>query len=419
MQRLVCPILLGFFTLSACEIPTGFQNGSGRILDDTLNITIVREETPGFLYPLMRHDIHFVGHLDVPGFIDQYAYKSQDVGFGVILDYSSGYMPDRGAKFRYRAIEWSHVLLEAGHSVDYAFSASSPFAKSLVRASRVQVRVVNDGPLPAPNSEQLTGPENSHSRPVFTRDGQWIYYQGWDSDNRIHSVHRIPAHGGIPEMVFETAGTMGGFTLTHGDSVLTYVEQHREAKSQLVQYHLDTGTEKIIPIDGYIWDAALLSIPETKHFVSLADPNVVESDLMLIDAEQGTVEILFSREQDGPISHYDHRPGTRQISVVVGTGGYQSKVILLNLDTRERTTFLPYLPGNALVWGPNGEDYAFTKVEEQGLYEQNIYLNQAGVERQLTIYPGTEEQVTFSPDGRSLAYLAIRRREHQIWRLAL
>lgn len=419
MRRLVCPILLGFFTLSACEIPTEFRNGSGRILDDTLNITIVREETPGFLYPLMRHDIYFVGHLDVSGFIDQYDYRSEDVGVGVIADYAPGYMPDKGTKFRFRAKEWSHNLLEAGQSVDYEFSAYSPFAKSLVRASRVEVRVVNDGPLPAPNSEQLTGPEKRHSWPVFTRDGQWIYYQSRDSDTRIHSVNRIPAHGGLPETVFEKAEYIGSFTLTHGDSVLTYVERHPEAKSQLVQHHLDTGTEKIIPIDGYIWDAALLSIPETKHFVSLGDPTVAGRDLVLIDAEQGTVEILFSREQDGPISHYDHRPGTRQISVVVGTGGYQSKVILLNLDTRERTTFLPYLPGNALVWAPNGEDYAFIKVEEQGLYEQNIYLNQAGVERQLTIYPGTEEQVIFSPDGRSLAYLAIRRREHQIWRLAL
>ena len=105
--------------------------------------------------------------------------------------------------------------------------------------------------------------------------------------------------------------------------------------------------------------------------------------------------------------------------MVVSTGRYQSKVILLNVDTRERTTFLPYLPGNALVWGPNGEDYAFIKVEEQRLYEQNIYLNQAGVERQLTRYPGAEKQVVFSPDGRRVAYLAVRRDEFQIWRLDL
>ncbi len=59
------------------------------------------------------------------------------------------------------------------------------------------------------------------------------------------------------------------------------------------------------------------------------------------------------------------------------------------------------------------------KVEEQRLYEQNIYLNQAGVERQLTRYPGAEKQVVFSPDGRRLAYMAVRRDEFQIWRLDL
>lgn len=420
MQRLLCPVSFLIVTLVACEIPTESRNGPGQILDDTLTVTIVRDETPGFLYPLMRHDIHFVGHLDVSGFIDQYSYESQDVGFGVIADYSPGYMPARGTKFRFRTREWSQRLQEAGRLVAYEFSARSPFAKVLVRASSVQVRAVNDGPLPAQNSEQLTGPDHSNSRPVFTRDGEWIYYQGWDSDNRTYSINRIPAHGGIPETVLETAGNMGGFTLTQGDSILTYVAQHRDAKSDLVQRHLHTGAETIIPIDGFIWDAALVAIPETRHFVSLADPNVVESDLILIDAEQGTVEVLFSQEQDGPISHYDHRPGTDQISVVVGTGPYQSKVILLNVDTRERTTFLPSFPGYELVWGPNGEDYTVTKVTEaQGVFEQNIYLNQAGVEQQLTRYPGTEEQVAFSPDGRSLAYLAIRRSEHQIWRLAL
>ena len=417
MIRLLC-ILLLVSSLGACDRLTGPQSGSGHILVDTLTITVVRDETPGFLYPLMRHDIHFVGRLDVPGYIDQYVYRSQDAGFGVIQEVARP-LPV-GTIFRFGSTEWSHDLLESGNSVDFEFSAHSPVATSLVRASQAQVKTVTNGPRPARNSEQLTGPKRSNGRPVFSRDGQWIYFQGWDSDNRMTSFNRIPTRGGEPETLLERAGRLGGFALTHGDSVLTYVLSQGDRESQLVEHHLTTGAETIISIDGYIWDAALLLIPGTRYFISLADPNVVEEDLMLIDAEAGTVEILLSQAQDGHILHYDLRPGTREISVVLGRAPRQSDVILLDLDTRERRTFLQGFSGYELKWAPNGEDFAATVVTKQGgAYEQNISFYQAGTQQQLTIYPGDEEHVTFSPDGQSLAYTAHRRSEHQIWRLDL
>lgn len=402
--------------LFACghELPLESIRKRGRIIVDTLNVAIVLDETPGFSYPMMRHDIFFVGHLNVPGFIDGYEYQSGDVGFGVFIDYVAGYLPEAGEKFRMNQRLWSSKLIQAGSQTEYRFTAQSPYALPLTVDSSKTIETVSDGPRPVPNSQQLTGPENFNSRPVFSKDGQWIYFQGRDRENRVYSLTRIHASGGNPEVLIETQESIGGFALTEDDTKITYVIRNRNEKSKLVVRDLDSGSQEIIAVDGFIWSADLIPIPDSPQFISLSDPNVVDDDLILIDAGTGSVETLVSSDVEGTIFHFGHRPGTREISYGVRVNQERTNVILLNLETREKKTFLDLLEGYEFVWAPNGIDYAFTHSTGSGT---NIFVNEAGNEQQVTFYPGADGDPSFSADARSLTFTSSRRGETQIWRV--
>lgn len=416
---------VGLWMACSRELPTeGISRNfiRGDIIVDTLEVAIIYDDTPGFLYPRMRHEINFSGHLTVSGFIDGYSYQSDDVGYGIIIDYIANYSPPPGTKFDHNEKIWSGELRQPGGSREFEFHASSPHANSVRVKSPTVVQRKDDGIRPEPNSRQLTGPEAHHSQPVFSQDGQWIYCQGYKNglSGNVQTIIRVPARGGVPEILVESTESLGGFALTDNDTKLTFAIWKPHVKTGLVQFDLKTGTQDTVTVDGFLWSNALVPIPGTSLFVGLSDPNSApdhSADLVLIDTALRTVETLVDLPQYEHVQHYGLRPGTRDISYGVSVGPYAVNVLLINLDTRQTTTFLNHLEAFDFDWALNGQDYVVTRyLQDQGT---NIFLIQSGTERRITTYPGNDESPCFSPDGRGLAFAGSRRAETQIWRIEL
>jgi len=64
--------LAGLRLACSHDFPTQGSEGAkhGDLVVDRLDVAMIYDDTPGFLYPRMRHEINFTGHLTVPGFID-------------------------------------------------------------------------------------------------------------------------------------------------------------------------------------------------------------------------------------------------------------------------------------------------------------------------------------------------------------
>jgi hypothetical protein len=413
-----CSLLVACSHELPTETSTGGKTTRGKIIVDTLLVTIVYDETPGFLYPMMRHDINFVGHLNVPGFIDGYAYKSDDVGFALIIDYIRNYYPQAGTKFRYKQRLWSPNLRQPGSRVEYEFEASSPQATPFSHKDAMLIERKRAGIRPEPNCQQLTGSSAHHNYPVFSQDGHWIYSRGSDRQNNLNMINRVPAAGGPEEVIVETTEFLGGFALTDNDTKLTFVIWKPHVKSKLIRLDLLSGVQDTVAITAFIWDAALIPIPGARQFITLSDPNSAGSyfvDLLLIDIDRKTVETLIDSRTAGEVRHFGYRPGTREISYGHPVAPYSINVLLLDLDTRETKTFLSHLQAIDFTWAPNGRDFVYSQYLQN--HGTNLFLNEAGNTRQITFYPGEDEHPSYSPNARNLAFASRRRNETQIWRL--
>jgi len=82
------------------------------------------------------------------------------------------------------------------------------------------------------------------------------------------------------------------------------------------------------------------------------------------------------------------------------------------MDSRSRyvKTFIREFHGTELVWAPNGCDFAFIR-------ERNIFLNESGIERRITTYPGRDHSLSFAPDGSRIVFASKRRDEYQVWQV--
>ncbi len=426
MKNTAAAILYACVLGMACsrELPTQGPEAQklGDIVVDRLDVVMIYDETPGFLYPRMRHEISFTGHLTVGGFIDEYSYQSDDLGYGLIIDYIPAYFPPAGEKFEHYDKLWSSQLHQPGELRDFEFGADSPHAKRLLVKGSRQIQGSSDGIRPEPNSQQLTGPIGHHRQPVFSQEGRWIFCRRDENrpDGHLQQIVKVPAHGGAPEVIIETTENLGGFALTNNDSILTFVVWSPHIKSKLIRHDLTSGAQETITVEGFIWSDDLVWIPDEPLFLTLSDPNSTSdhsADLVLVDFKRGTVETLVDLPQYEQVQHFGLHPGTRDLSYGVSVGAYAVNVLLINLDTRQTTTFLNRLEALDFIWAPNGRDYAVIKyLQGEGT---SIFINASGVDRRITTYPGSDENPRFSPDGQSLVFSSQRRNESQIWRIAL
>jgi len=405
MHQLRLLILIVVIALSCSEQNSlGPDNRNGHLIVDTLEISVLRDETPGFLYPRMQHYVKFRGRFDTIGQFGGYSFNDGYVYQAVAIDGD----PVPNATFRMDGSYWHEELLEPGTVVQYTLGIAAD-GGPYVFESNTTVKLYTDGPQPEANSRQITGIENmksAHSLPVFSRDGQWIYYlQSFQSTS---SIFRIPKEEGTAELIIGPVETISNFTLTNNDSTIVYVVHNdvpTEAEINVYGLFSHSG-KKLIP-DGIIFGKPV-PIPATNKVICFWYPensSKAKGILSLIDFKTGARDSLI--DADG-ISYYTLRPGSKEIYFIKSKGWPLNDIYVLNPENGEINLFKEDYTGNIITWAPNGRDYA---LEVDG----KIYLYQSGVEHQLTTYPGQVQEIAFAPDGNSIAFATWRRGEKQIW----
>jgi len=404
--------LVGLFLSCSEDSAVGPDNKYGNLIVDTLEIEVYRDETPGFLYPRMNHHVKFSGHLDTIGQFGGLSFENEYVSWGFFQDGHN--IPN--AKMSINSSKWDWELLELGSEVKSQFGVAAPGGPYSFE-STVEVKLFTGGTRPEENCQQLTGIENmrtTNSKPIFSKDGQWIYYKSFVSDDSW-SIYKVPVNGGVSEVIIESADDLGSFALVNGDSAIVYsIIDNPDVHSSLKVYNLFSGVERKFEFNGSIW-RDLVPIQGTNIIISgfyMGYPNPPK--LVQINIETGKVDTLISAER---VEQYSYKPNSNEVSIVYNTTWPQARIVLLNLKTLEEITLLENRPIAELVWAPNGKDYLLSIREKSSV--NDIYLYKNGLEKQLTTYPGHESDVSFSPDAQSIVFTGSRRGEAQIWKLDL
>jgi dipeptidyl aminopeptidase/acylaminoacyl peptidase len=136
---------------------------------------------------------------------------------------------------------------------------------------------------------------------------------------------------------------------------------------------------------------------------------------------------------DPPTTDEERRAHERDDAHVVGENRKQSHLYVIDIATRDvrRLTRGPFSV-DEMSWSPDGKTIAFDRLSGMGLddlYHADLYTidassacddNSCPVMSPLVTQPGVDQHPRFSPDGKSIAFLSAGGRfdwlaEHQIW----
>jgi len=387
---------------------------------DTLQAHIRYDATPGFKYPLMNYESNFVVQLTQKGVVDAYEFTCEpgNIRAGVSFDYISRQEP--GYKFRYKINIWSKLLLNINSVVPYSqyFSAFVDAGKKEYTYTSVgKVEYYTDGIQPEQNSLQLTGPENRNYNPQFSPDGRWIYFQSSD-DQR--TIFRTDQNGNGYEKIADfnsSTFSQGKFSIIDNNH-LAYIENGNQI-SKFVIKDLQTFSESIYQLNSTVWGKEPIKIPNTNKFLNLSYPNEFngyKSQLLAVDLITQKVDTLLKYFQ-GSVIEYTLNPRNNNIFVLTESSNSYD-ILEYDYVTDQFSIFLSnvnYLKNFRFF--PNGYDYAYIRKDQSKHY--NIFLNIAGIEKQLTQYPGDINDFSISPNGDFIAFSANRRGEIQSWIIRL
>lgn len=430
MEKKINTTLLIIFALLFYSCNNGVTPSPVEVVDDvfiidTLDVKILYDATPGFKYPMIYHSVKSVSQLTEKGNIHGYMYNCDlfDIGYAASYEYMG--LQEAGHKFRNQFLFWSYSKLEPGITVPYSYTFTAALeqgSKSYTFNSSTKLIYFNGGIRPESNAIQLTGPENRNYSPIYSIDGNWIYFISKNNfGNDYTAFNKMNTSGNLVEAI-ETLtyppATSDTFTLI-GDSKIAYVLWQPHQFSKIVIKDLQSGDKTEYEINGYLWDGNLVKVPNLNKFIELQDPNSTNPGypykLLIADIDTKKVDTLL-KNYDGSIVSYSLNPITNDLYVIVSTNN-DTNVLRLNLATNEYSTFLQNIPVQKLIFAPNGIDYALIKKDNNGY--SNIFYNKNGTERQITTYPSDVSDFCFSPDGNNIVFSCNRRNELQIWKIKL
>ncbi len=429
MKKLINAVLLSIpaLILSCCTkgvLPTPVEAFGDSFVIDSLKVKILYDDTPGFRYPMIYHSIKAVSHLIEEGNVSGYEYKCEmfNLRTSSWIEYGGLHVP--GFKFRTQMSIWNYSNTKPGIKVPYSFlfyADVNSGSKYFTISSSTKLTYFNGGIRPEPNAIQLTGPETINYLPIYSIDGNWIYYVSRNDDNR-ESINKMDANGNLTEIIEtmpEPPLNSGGFTLIDDDKKIAYVLWQSNKFSKIVIEDLQSGNKTEYEIDGYLWDARLVKVPNSNKFLELQDPNSSNpsypNKLLIADIDTKKVDTLL-KDYGGSVVSYSLNPVSNDLYVVVSTNN-GTNVLKLNLETNEYSIFIQNVFVQKFAFAPNGIDYALIKKDHNGFY--NIFYYNNGNERQVTTYPANVYDFCFSPDGNSISFPCERRNETQIWKIKL
>jgi len=378
---------------------------------DTFNVNITYDETPGFKYPMMKHEIKAVTHLTERGNISGYEYVCELADIDNSASYDFIHLQKSGFKFRHNLTIWGTKMFDPNSVLPYTFTYLADLEKgykSFTYKTSSKVIYSSTGIAPEENSVQLTGPTYWNYQPQFSKDGNWIYYKN------SHSIYRTNTSGAGQQDVkildYPAAVNIGRFNILDNNQ-LAFVLWQRNQYSKIVIVDLQTLTETSYEVHGYLWGTCPIRIPNTNKFLNLLNYNT----LLTADIETLKVDTLLNIPK-GDIMNYSINPVNNNLYVITSKGNSYD-VIEYDFETHLETNFLNNAKIYELKFFPNGVDYGYIKKDDNGF--ENIYLNVNGVERQLTKYPGDVYGFNFSPNGDEIVFYSKRRGEVQSWEIRI
>ncbi len=413
--------------LSCDQQPTPSVPESDEIIVDNLSVRVSYDNTPGFLYPMLRHDVDFTGHRTTPGYIDFFEYSSEGVKSQILVEYRGDGAP-AGTAFDFRNTYWSDKITPAGGRVSYSFKAGSmaadEFDDPVIRTGEVLVQADSNGERPVSNSLQLAGAADSGFLIAgISTDGSLVYFlkntaqQGW-------IITSVPAMGGDEQSIAAAGGRIisAAFDAENSRLVLT----SDDLDDALLLYSLNTG----------VWDTLrVASSFKTRQLVALSIPGKVavlhesggESPLLraaVIDLASGALTPVISVSLPvGNVVWMSSVPGTAELALAIDGS---SSIMAIDYTTNAvRRLYDGFSGAGFQVLSQDGRLVRLRQRdpdENTGPFWQthwNLFVENGGTGEWLTTYPGMDELPLVSQDGRFLIFIAKRRGHSGIWRLTV
>ena len=220
------------------------------------------------------------------------------------------------------------------------------------------------------NLKRLTTHEASDTSPSWSADGQWIYFLSTRSGSS--QVWRIPTCGGEAEQASRLPLDVGSYSLTPcGHALVVSLEVFPEAKtlSETVE-RLEARSKA--KTTGQLYDRLFF-----RHWDTWMDGR--RSHLFLVPLSGGEpLDLMAGMDADCPSKPF---------------GGGEEYTIA---PDGKSIVFTAREAGAAEAWSTNFDLY-------------QVVLDGRQPPRKLTTNPAWDTQPVFSPDGRTLAYLAMAR----------
>jgi len=412
--QIIIPILSLFFLLNCSENNISEPEIYGEVfVIDKLDVQIIYDNTPGFKYPLMRHEISTETHLIENGTISAYQYEcvNAETKIGVSIDYFKIF--DSGYRFNRSMIGWNHNMIDENTVLPYTLLYYADLENSnatYIHESNAKVKYMNEGIRPEDASIQLTGPENRNYYPNFSNDGTWIYYK---SSHDKKSIIRTDKSGSNYQEIIDFSNLPytsdpGNYVLTNNNKLL-YILRHQNEYSNIVLLDLHSMQSEEFNSREYLWGTEPIIIPNTTKILNKQDPNYVDiprDRLLIYDYQTQEVDTLL-KGIDIYIDDYTVNPITHKIYINTSYEG----IIEYDLKSDEYSTFISSEDFEVFKFFPNGIDYAYIKKDDNNY--SNIFVYQNSSEKQLTLYPGDVYGFSISPNGEQIVFSANRRGETQ------
>ncbi len=413
--------------LSACGAqPVQTTSDSEELVLDALAVRIYYDDTPGFLYPVMRHDVDFSVRMRTPGRIDFYQYKSQDAFGQLALEFFNNGTSEKPLKFRSRF--WSEELTPAGSLRSYVFTLvykTEGGERQMKEIEReISVLPAPGDYLPVSNSRQLLGePESNYSLIGCSADGKQVYYLKQKPGQEGYWLARAAIDAGQEELLF-TVEYSDAVVLDAEADVVLLKPMHSEAL--LIRHNLSTGERDSLRLADEIDALSMCDLPGTGQMAALAkQKNSTETvRATLIDLASGELTYLTSVEL--PVGNVE------RLALIP-----ESTELALQIENDDRIFAMDYTTKAVRTLAAEGSLYGVQILDPQGrmvvtrsrpqeesitlstIDHANLYLKQGAEGEWLSHYPGRDSQPLLVPGGTALIFVARRRGHSGIWALEL
>jgi Tol biopolymer transport system component len=251
---------------------------------------------------------------------------------------------------------------------------------------------------------QLIGDGFRYERPVWSADGNWIYFSTNREGN--FAIWRLPARGGAPRRV--TLGTGSERLPSVSRDGLRIAYSTLVEDTDLVLRDTVSGHEVVFGSDRIDHMPVFSHDGNTVFFVSDRRSGREELWAVPVEGDQWGSQARPLTEQPGAVSHPTASPDGRFVAYYLVLGN-QRDIWVVSVDGGAPIRFTDDPAADIHPdWSPDGRRIAFVSERGGGSHIWVAPVDNgrpAGPALQLTRGPGVEMAPAWSPDGMSVAFV--------------